>query len=141
MKFVFDEVYSLDQRCYDEFGLNEDILMENAAQAISKEIHKKFKKGSSVFIASGPGNNGADGVTLARILQGDFKVFLYLPLGVKSKMCQIQLKRAKNIGINIVDNIVQSDIIVDALFGSGLNKSLNDKVISIIKELNDSKLI
>jgi len=139
MKFVFDEVYSLDQRCYDEFGLNEDILMENAAQAISKEIHKKFKKGSSVFIASGPGNNGADGVTLARILQGDFKVFLYLPLGVKSKMCQIQLKRAKNIGINIVDNIVQSDIIVDALFGSGLNKSLNDKVISIIKELNEYK--
>ena len=137
MKFVFDEVYSLDQRCYDEFGLNEDILMENAAQAISKEIHKKFKKGSSVFVASGPGNNGADGVTLARILQGDFKVFLYLPLGAKSKMCQIQLKRAKNIDINIVNNIIQSDIIVDALFGSGLNKSLNDKVISIVKELNE----
>ncbi len=139
MKFVFDEVYSLDQRCYDEFGLNEDILMENAAQAISKEIHKKFKKGSLVFVASGPGNNGADGVTLARILHGDFKVFLYLPLGAKSKMCQIQLKRAENIGISIVDNIIQSDIIVDALFGSGLNKSLNDKVISIIKELNEHK--
>ena len=49
MQKVFDEVYSLDKRCYDEFGLNEDILMENAAQSISREIQEG--QGS----AGGPG--------------------------------------------------------------------------------------
>jgi len=139
MQKVFDEVYSLDKRCYDEFGLNEDILMENAAQSISREIHKKFKKGSSVFIASGPGNNGADGITLARILYGDFKVFLYLPFGAKSNMCKIQLERAKKVGVEIINDLKETDIIVDALFGSGLNKSLNNDIIKIINELNKLK--
>jgi len=134
---VFDEVYSLDSRCYDEFGLNEDILMENAAQALSKQIHKRFKKGSSVFIASGPGNNGADGVTLARILQGEYEVFLYLPLGAKSKMCQLQLQRAKKVGVEVVDSIKECDVIVDALFGSGLNKPLSNDIVEIIETLNN----
>ena len=136
MQKVFDEVYSLDKRCYDEFGLNEDILMENAAQAISRQIHKKFKKGSSVFIVSGPGNNGADGVTLARILQSDYEVFLYLPLDAKSKMCRLQLDRAKKVGIAPITNIKECDIIVDAMFGSGLNKSLSEDIVKIVEKLN-----
>ena len=136
MQKVFDEVYSLDKRCYDELKLNEDILMENAAQAISRQIHKKFKKGSSVFIVSGPGNNGADGVTLARILKGDYEVYLYLPLGAKSKMCQLQLQRAKKVGITPIIDIKECDVIVDAIFGSGLNKPLNEKIVKIIEKLN-----
>ena len=136
MQKVFDEVYSLDKRCYNEFGLNEDILMENAAQALSNHIHKKFKKGSSVFIVSGPGNNGADGVTLARILQGDYEVFLYLPLGAKSTMCQLQLDRAKKVGIASITNIKECDITVDAIFGSGLNKPLSEDIVKIVEKLN-----
>jgi hydroxyethylthiazole kinase-like uncharacterized protein yjeF len=139
MQKVFDEVYSLDQRCYDKFGLNEDILMENAAQALSRQIHKRFDKNSTVFIVSGPGNNGADGITLARILQGDFKVFLYLPFGAKSKMSNIQLERAKKVGITTVDEIKEANVVVDALFGSGLNKPLDDKTVQIIEELNRLK--
>ena len=136
MQKVFNEVYTLDKRCYDEFGLNEDILMENAAQALSKHIHKKFKKGSSVFIVSGPGNNGADGVTLARILKGDYEVYLYLPLNAKSKMCQLQLQRAKKVGIKPFEEIKSCDVIVDAIFGSGLNKPLSEDITKIVEELN-----
>ena len=136
MQKVFDEVYALDKRCYDEFGLNEDILMENAAQAISRQIHKKFKKGSSVFIVSGPGNNGADGVTLARILHKDYEVYLYLPLNDKSKMCQLQLQRAKKIGIIPCEGIKNCDVIVDAIFGSGLNKPLSEDIVKIVEKIN-----
>jgi len=137
MQKVFDEVYSLDKRCYDEFGLSEDILMENAAGSLARAIHKRFKKGSSVFIVSGPGNNGADGVTLSRILKGDFEVFLYLPLGAKSKMCQLQLQRAKKVGVEVVNSIKECDVVVDALFGSGLNKSLSDNISKLIAMLNN----
>jgi len=137
MQKVFDEVYTLDKRCYDEFDLSEDILMENAAQSLARAIYKRFKNGSSVFIASGPGNNGADGVTLSRILKGDFEVFLYLPLDAKSKMCQLQLQRAKKVGVEVVDSIKECDVVVDAIFGSGLNKPLSNDIVKIIENLNN----
>ncbi len=139
MKFVFDEVYSLDQRCYDEFLLNEDILMENAAKAIGDLIYKKIKKGNSVLIVSGPGNNGADGVTLARILHKDYDIHLYLPARAKSKMCKVQLQRAEKIGVKIVKNSKKCDVVVDALFGSGLNRALSDEFTAIIKKMNKLK--
>ena len=92
MQKVFKEVNSLDKRCYEEFALSEDILMEHAASSLSKEIYKKFKKEKSILIVCGPGNNGADGIALARLLFKRFDVKLYLPFEAKSKMGQIQLK-------------------------------------------------
>ncbi len=136
MKNVFDEVYTLDKKCYERFELSEDILMEHAAYFMAKEIYKRFKKNSSILILCGPGNNGADGITLGRILYKDYKINLFIPFGAKSKMSQIQLKRAKNLGLKPVNKITKSDAIVDALFGSGLNKPLDEKSCDIIKQIN-----
>ncbi len=137
MKKVFKEVDSLDKRCYEEFGLTEDILMENAALGLYHQIPLEAKK---VLITSGVGNNGADGITLARILHGEKEVSLYIPFGVKSSMAKLQLDRAKKIGLKIVDNIEDKfDVIVEALFGSGLNRELNQEVKDLIEILNKKK--
>jgi len=136
MKNIFDEVYTLDKRCYEKFELSEDILMEHAAYFIAAKIYKSFKKNSSILILCGPGNNGADGITLGRILYKDYKINLFIPFGAKSKMSQIQLKRAENLGLKPINKIIKSDIIVDALFGSGLNKPLDEKSCDIIKQIN-----
>ena len=136
MKNIFDEVGSLDNRCYEEYGLSPDILMENAASAIANFIKSKFEKQSSVLIVAGSGNNGADGITLARILHQDYNVKLYLVNEPKSEMAKLQLQRAKKIGINIVDTLTQSEIIVDAIYGTGLNRELPNNIVDIINELN-----
>ncbi len=78
MKKIFDEVRSLDKRAIEEFHLTEDILMENASLGLKNYITKKFKKNSSILIVCGSGNNGADGISLARLLQNKFEVSLYL---------------------------------------------------------------
>jgi hydroxyethylthiazole kinase-like uncharacterized protein yjeF len=126
----------MDERCYDKFGLSEDILMEHASNSMAEYIKEHFPKGSSILIASGPGNNGADGIALARILHKAYKILLYLPFGAKSKMAKLQLKRAKLVGIKIVDNIKNADIIVDALFGAGLNRVLKTDVATVVSRLN-----
>lgn len=136
MQKVFKEVNSLDKRCYEEFALNQDILMEHAASSLSKEIYKKFKKEKSILIVCGPGNNGADGIALARLLYKRFDVKLYIPFEVKSKMAQIQLKRVKLLGIKSIDILEECDVVVDCLFGSGLNKDLDEKSQKIINTLN-----
>ncbi len=67
MQNIYYEVGSLDKRCYEQFALSEDLLMEHAALALEKRL-RNFDKNSSVLIVSGMGNNGADGIALARLL-------------------------------------------------------------------------
>lgn len=137
MKKIFDEVRSLDKRAIEEFHLTEDILMEHASLGLKNYITKKFKKNSSILIVCGSGNNGADGISLARLLQNKFKVSLYLVNEPKTEIGKLQLKRAKSININFVNQIFQADVVVDCLFGTGLNKELDEDSVSLINSLNN----
>ena len=137
MKPVFKEVYSLDKKCYEEFKLTEDILMEHAANSMAEIIKGKIKKGSVINIISGPGNNGADGITLARILLGEYKINLYLPLGAKSLMAKLQLERFKAVGGEIKEEYQKSECLVDAIFGSGLKRDLPNDIVCLIKNMNN----
>ncbi len=141
MQKIFDEVVTLDQRCYEEFALSEDILMEHASEHLAQVIRKNAKPKSKIFFLCGPGNNGGDGIACARILHKEFRVSVHLPYGVKSKMARLQLKRYKFIGGVIVDAISDGDIYIDALFGSGLSKKLDEKSCKMIKEINKKEAI
>jgi len=136
MQKLFNDINFLDKRCYDQFELSEDLLMEHAANAIAIFISKKFPNKSSVLIVCGSGHNGADGIAVARLLQNDFKVKLYLDEHPKSELAKLQLKRARAVNVTEVTKVTESDIIIDALFGSGLNRELEDKHISLLKILN-----
>lgn len=133
MKCVYKEVTSLDCKCYESYHLSEDLLMEHAALGLKNALLKDAK---SILIVAGPGNNGADGIALSRMIVGDLKVSLYLPYGAKSEMAKLQLKRAESVGVDIVDTLHAVDVIVDALFGSGLSKPLDAKAVEIIETLN-----
>jgi len=136
MQPLYKSCYSLDHRCYKKYGLTEDILMEHAAIGMANYIRQNFTKGSSLLIVSGTGNNGADGIVLARQLYGDYKVALHVPFGVKSQMAKLQLERAKKVGVHLVETLEDADVIVDALLGAGLNKLLNDETIHVVQQLN-----
>jgi len=139
MQKVFKHCYALDKRCYEEFGLTEEILMEHAAMGMERYIRERFSKGSSVLIVAGMGNNGADGIALARLLHGDYSVALYVPFALKSKMAQLQMERLRGLGIEPVDQIDDADVIVDALFGVGLNRYIDAQTEHILHQLNSFK--
>jgi hydroxyethylthiazole kinase-like uncharacterized protein yjeF len=136
MQKVFQSCYPMDRKCYERYGLTEDILMEHAARGMAEYIRTHFAEGSSVFIACGVGNNGADGIVLARQLHGDYDVSLHVPFGVKSPIAQLQLERAKRLGIVPCDEVKDADVIVDALFGAGLNRDLDDATQTLLHRLN-----
>lgn len=138
MQKIFDEVASLDKRCYEEFGLSEDILMEHAASSMQSFIEDNFDQNSKVLIVCGVGNNGADGIALARLLHKKYNLSLVTPFGIKSAMAQLQLKRTNLVGIKETNTIKndQYDVVLDCLFGSGLNKPLDAKSIEIINQMN-----
>ncbi len=112
MQNLYHEVNTLDRRAVELYGLSETIMMEHAAAGMALWIQKRFPKNSSVLIVCGKGNNGNDGRILARQLEGDYRVsFEYNP------DCRY-------------------DVIVDALFGSGLSRAIPSDVAVLIDTLN-----
>jgi len=142
MQKVFDEVNTLDKRCYEKFGLSEDLLMEHAANSMFQYIQSNFVANEKILIVCGTGNNGADGIALARLLYGKYDVSIYLPFGCKSTMSKLQLKRIKLLGMVTIENLNAlginhtPNVIVDCLFGSGLSRDLDMESQNLIKLLN-----
>ena len=136
MQKLFDEVNSLDKRCYEKFLLSEDLLMEHAASSMALYIEEKHSSLHTILIVCGSGNNGADGIALARLLYTKFNIKLFLASNPKSSIGQLQLKRVEILGIEIVNTLSPADIVVDCLFGTGLNKPLNEDSINIINTIN-----
>ena len=135
MQPLYKTCYTLDQRCYEEYNLTEDILMEHASMGMANYIRKNFKEQSSILIVCGVGNNGADGIVLARQLQGAYDVKLHLPFGVRSVMAEVQLERVQALDIEFVDEVCEADVIVDAIFGAGLSRELDETTRKLIVKM------
>jgi len=136
MQKLFDEVNSLDKRCYENFCLSEDILMEHAADGMADFIRQKFPKSAKVLIVCGSGNNGADGIALARLLFGEYNVELFLVKELRSPMAKLQLQRAHALGVKISIDLNECDVVVDAVFGTGFNGELDYEEKAVMQTLN-----
>jgi len=139
MQKLFDEVGSLDKRCYDEFRLSEDILMEHAANGIADFIRSNFTKDSSIIVACGSGNNGADGIALARLLHKDYDVKIFYVAQPKSKMAILQDKRSHKIGVKVTIELNECNILVDAVYGTGFRGEFNYETQAVMQTINKLK--
>ena len=139
MQKLFDEVTSLDKRCYDKFALNEDILMEHAANGMADFIKTNFLKNSKVTIVCGSGNNGADGLALARLLHGNFDVKVLYAKEPKSPMALLQQKRNNSIKVPTIKTIKECDILVDAIVGTGFRGDFDENISSLMQTMNETK--
>ena len=148
MKSLFLDTRPLDTRAKTELCLTEDILMENAAAALEERAARFFEDGkicgkvARVLIVCGSGDNGTDGLVLARRLKG--RVFgsvqvepcVFQVLPPKSSGCMLQTERAKKIGVEFTDRIFDAPLIVDCLFGSGFHGGLKPDIEELIIALN-----
>lgn len=136
MQKLFDEVASLDARCYEEFGLSEDILMEHAADGMAQYIRKNFSHHSKIIVACGGSNNGADCIALARLLHGDYEVSVFYVKEAKSQMALLQKNRAERIGVKECFELEDADVLVDAVFGTGFDGEFSDELKPVMQKLS-----
>jgi len=126
-------------------------LMERAARALTDAIVRRWDKSFEVVVFAGPGNNGGDALAVARMLSQKgyhVEVFLFNTKGQLSEECQANLNRLKTCGsiyfteINTQfdpPTLTENHLVIDGLFGSGLNKPLNGGFASVVKYINASK--
>lgn len=127
-----------------EKGISSISLMEKAAQRCADWIGVNFKSSNSFSIFCGNGNNGGDGFAIARMLYEkgfDVDVFIDKNNLKFSPDAEINFNRIKQInGITIKDfselENNNDSVIIDALFGYGLNRELSDEFKILIEKLN-----
>jgi hydroxyethylthiazole kinase-like uncharacterized protein yjeF len=143
------QMQTVDAYTVKHKGIKSVDLMEQAATAFVNAFIEEFEnEDSRIAIFCGLGNNGGDGLAIARLLLAkNYKNLSVYLIGFGSKQSDdnvVNLKRLQDLNtlikeINNVDEIgiIESDLIIDAILGSGLNKPLKDQYAALAKLINN----
>ncbi len=135
------EMRKLEQKAF-QGGVSSLLLMENAAHALVEELVNLMgsAEGKTVLFFCGSGNNGGDGLAAARLLYllGG-KAFICLSGEVKTPDALTNLGYAQAFGLPIVRDpadLPVPDAVVDALFGTGLDRAPEGRQAELIDTIN-----
>ena len=140
-----------DRRAIEDFGISGIVLMEHAGRHVARTAAELLGPRGRVIVVCGKGNNGGDGLVAARHLSdwGDsVSVYMAVEDDCLSGDASIALNSARSSGIDIrwrkhwkaeeFDNLRPSDVLVDALFGTGLSGDLRLTEGRIVEAMNRS---
>jgi hydroxyethylthiazole kinase-like uncharacterized protein yjeF len=142
------QLAELDQFSIDRQNISSWDLMERASRLAFMRLKSILPKSPcKVYILAGPGNNGGDGLAIANFLtlEGvDVEVILVNFTKKRSEDNQRNLHRLKDAKVKITDSntasklskITSEDVVIDAIFGVGLNRSMPDFVQDLIQYIN-----
>lgn len=148
------EMRDLEQSSKNEFHYDERLIIENVAikgaAIISKEVLNLFEDPEIIFLI-GAGNNGADGVAIARHLSTmgiRVRAFKLFPENEMKDELKYQLNMASSFGVAIneiintdqlveyFNQIVGNCVVIDAIFGTGVQIPLSNFLYDVIKFVN-----
>ncbi len=146
------QMKNIDRRAIRAFGIPGTVLMENAATAIASEMETFFDglAGTRVGIICGKGNNGGDGLALARKLniRGiPVRVALFASFDQVEGEAKVNLSILRKTDVEIIQNATPrslqdvlswSDVVVDALLGVGLSSPLKGAYARAVGLINAS---
>ena len=149
--FTSAQIKELDKFTIENEPISSLSLMERAAQTMTRSITELWGTATPIVVFAGPGNNGGDALAIARLLADrDYQVTVYLfnISGHLSPDCAAnkrQLEENKHIEqfFEVTQEfdppvLDEQTLVIDGLFGSGLNKPLAGGFASLVKYINAS---
>ena len=144
------EMRQIDQDTIEGIGIPGIVLMETAGSAIVRAIEQHYPTCHRIGIFVGKGNNGGDGIVIARQLVHaghDVNLFLVSPQESFTGEACTNLQIAKNLGLWIKEvltdaelksdaDIANCELLIDAIFGTGLRGAVRDPIASVINTIN-----
>ena len=136
------EMKEMELYAIHKLGIPSLVLMERAALSVADRIKQQFDKTAKICVVCGGGNNGADGVAVARmLLEDEYKpviVVLTDPEKFSTEMkCQLEI--LNQLGYSYEKEIPKADFdcFVDAILGIGLSREITDEsILSAIETIN-----
>ena len=148
-----DQMKRIDRRATERFGIPSIVLMENAATAVVDAIFAHYPECDRVAVICGIGANGGDGFAIARHLENRGVVPVILIAGDRAKYsgdALTNLTICERLGIPMYDvmtsvdealaHAADADVIVDAIFGTGLNRAPEGIYAELIREIAELRL-
>jgi hydroxyethylthiazole kinase-like uncharacterized protein yjeF len=121
-------------------GISGSTLMENAGHAVADAVAARHASGASVAVVAGPGNNGGDGFVAARVLADRgyrVRVLLYGTRDrLKGDAAQAAQRWSGPVEAATPDGLANTEVIVDALFGAGLDRAVEGAGRVLIDAMN-----
>ena len=146
------QIQNLDKTAIERYSIPSIVLMENAGRAVAEEIkkHLRSKRRPRVCIVCGAGNNAGDGFVAARHLLNagiGTKIFLVGKARQLKHDAAVNYRILKRMKCPVIDcrgtkfcaptgPIVQADVVVDAIFGVGLDREIVEPFRSVIETIN-----
>jgi len=145
------QMRELDRRAVEEYGIPDDLLMENAGQAVYYVMLRQTRVREGRFlVVSGPGNNGGDSFVVARKLHSAgarVRVAAMASPAVYTDPSARNLARLEKSGVGLLDrprpeqlagNLAWADVVVDGLLGTGLTRDLEGPLAQVVQLINDT---
>lgn len=132
---TIEQMMEADRISIEEFKISFDDLMENAGKITAEIIEELYPKEKDVLVLVGKGNNGGDGLVVAKFLhKKGYRVSVVIADDVKESL-KHRLLEVKEAGIPVYKDIVtRADIIVDALLGYNSKGAPTGNFASIIED-------
>lgn len=143
------EMQEMDRRAIRDIGIPGMVLMENAARSVADEVEQRClltSPQSKIVVCCGKGNNGGDGFAIARLLKNrGYSVSVVDAGEAKTDDSRLNQKLWSAFGESVnypgteaETKIEQADIIIDAIFGTGLERDIEGMYREWIKKINDN---
>ncbi|MEM7411072.1 MAG: NAD(P)H-hydrate dehydratase [Myxococcota bacterium] len=134
---------ALDRHTIEGWGIPAEVLMESAGREVVRLVLSVRRPGELVHVVCGRGNNGGDGLVIARQLKLlGVPVFASLA-GAPGEDAAVQRARARAVGVDVADTlepplrgVATEGVVVDALFGTGLARPLTGALAQWVEQLN-----
>lgn len=144
-------IRQIDAAAVQQIGIDSLLLMENAARGVC-EVLELLRPCGRILIVAGPGNNGGDGLALARLLAAsgiESEVHLVSAGKALTSDAEANLGFLRRCGIPVMQADVDSlsgvlpqltanDWIIDALLGTGMSGQLRSPFYEIIEAINET---
>jgi len=147
-----DEMRFMDRYAIEKLGMAEEILMENAGIAAVNVLQNKIGIRDKKFVIfCGSGNNGGDGLVVARLIHsrgGRVKIFLLSDSGKYQGAAKTNFAIITRLPIEVVRlggaadakrEVAHGDMVIDAIFGTGLDRPVAGLAAEVIALVNKSK--
>ncbi len=150
--FLTEKIRQLDSETIRIEGITSCELMDRAADAIYKKLRLSFTKNDKILVIAGPGNNGGDALSVARLLITSGHKVCTLLCNFQKELSEdavLQYERLKKTtGAIIIHpssvkelNLSESfDVIIDGLFGSGLNRQPEGEYAEMVNWINNQHI-
>lgn len=125
-----------------EAGMPVAALMEKVGLRLSQRLQERYPRSAvrRIGVVVGPGHNGGDALIMARELHlAGYEVKLYRPIAKAKELTAQHLEYATHLGIPVsetVTSLKDCDVIVDGLFGFGLERPLEGAIAAAVDQIN-----